>query len=95
MKKVFKNQLHKQSLTRRANLFVCVFGKLRASSDYHKRDWTRDLRSMLCKGFDRKKGFEKDHEMHSGYLLSTTSLETKGIVSRQVWDCKQKQYNVK
>jgi len=55
MKKVFENQLHKQGPTGRANLFACVFGKLRASSDYHKRDRTRDLRSMLFKGFDRKK----------------------------------------
>jgi len=77
IKNVFENQLHKQGPTGRANLFSCVFGKLRASSDYHKRDQTRDLRSMLCKGFDRKKGFEKDHEMHSGYLESRTGLETK------------------
>jgi len=44
---------------RRMVVIACVFGILRASSDYYKRDQTRDLRSMLCKGFDRKKGFEK------------------------------------
>jgi hypothetical protein len=41
-------------------VFACVFAKLRGSSDYYKQDQTRDLRSMLCKGFERKKGFEKE-----------------------------------
>jgi hypothetical protein len=36
---------------------------------------------MLCKGFDRKKGFEKGHEMHSGYLENMTGLETKKALS--------------
>jgi hypothetical protein len=58
MKKVFENQLLKQGPTGRANLFTDVFGKLRASSDYYKQDQTRNLRRMLCKGFDRKR-FEK------------------------------------
>ena len=59
MKKVFENQLNKQGPTGRANLFACVFGKLISSSYYHKRDRTRDLRSMLCNGFDRKKGLKR------------------------------------
>ena len=53
MKRKFENQLHKQGPTERANLFISVSGKLQASSDYYKRDQTRDLRRMLCKGFDR------------------------------------------
>jgi len=49
MKKFFENQLHKQGPTGHANLFTCVFGKLRASSNYYKRDQTR-FHDMLCKG---------------------------------------------
>jgi len=47
--KVFENQLHKQSPTRHANLFTGVFGKLQASSDYYKRDRTRNLRTCCAK----------------------------------------------
>jgi len=53
MKRKFENQLHKQGPTGHANLFAYFFDQLRASSDYYKRDQTRDLRRMLCKGFDR------------------------------------------
>jgi len=73
-------------------LFACVFSKLRASSDYYKRDRTRDLRSMLCKGFDRKKGLKKeprdalkllreqDEFVNKRHCLSTgLRLQTKAI----------------
>ena len=56
--KVFKNQMHNQGPTRRANLFTDVIGKLQASSDYYKRDRTRNL--MTCCGIVLI-------EIHSGY----------------------------
>jgi len=49
LKKVLKNQLHKHCPTGSANLFTGVFGKLRASYDYNKRDRTRNLRTCCAK----------------------------------------------
>jgi len=49
MKKVLKNQSHKQGPTGRANLFIRVFGKLRASYDYYKRGRTRNPRTCCAK----------------------------------------------
>jgi hypothetical protein len=45
----FENQLHKQGPTRHANLFTGLFGKLRVSSDYYKRDRTRNLTTCCAK----------------------------------------------
>ena len=47
--KVFENQLQKQGPIGRANLFTGVFGKLRASFDYYKRDRIRNLRTCCAK----------------------------------------------
>jgi len=49
MKKKIENQLHKQGPTGRANLFTGVFGKLWASSDYYKRDRTRNPKTCCAK----------------------------------------------
>lgn len=66
-------------------LFTGVFGKLRASSDFYKRDRTRNLRTCCAKVLIKKKRFEKRHEMHLGYLESRTDFRVKkGTVSRQV-----------
>ena len=64
--------------TKSIELFTCVFGKLRASSDYYKRDWTRNLRTCCAKVLIEKNVWKKGHEMHSGYLESRTGFEAKG-----------------
>jgi len=72
-KKVFENQLHRQGPTGCANLIACVLGKLRVSSDFYKRDRTRDLKTRCAKVF-----IKKGHKMHSGCLERRTGLEIKG-----------------
>jgi len=57
LKKVLKNQLQKQGPTGCANLFTGVFGKLRASSDYNKRDRTWNLRTCCAKVLIKKRVF--------------------------------------
>jgi len=42
-------EILKADLTGCANLFTGVFGKLRASYDYYKRDRTRNLRTCFAK----------------------------------------------
>jgi len=76
---ILKNQLHKQGPTRRANLFTSVFGKLRTSFDYNKRDRTRNLTTCYANVLIGKKVFDrkKCREMHSGYIESRTSFEGK------------------
>jgi len=47
--KSFENQLHKQGLIGRTNLFTGFFSKLRASSDYYKRDRAINLKTCCAK----------------------------------------------
>ena len=47
-KKFLENQLHKQGHNGRADLFTGVFGKLRSSFDYYKRDRTRNLKTCCA-----------------------------------------------
>ena len=67
-------------------VFTGGFGKRRASSDYNKRDRTRNLRTHCAKVLIEKRVFDrKGREMHTGYLESRTGFEVKkGTVSRQV-----------
>jgi hypothetical protein len=57
-------------------VFIVVFGKLRASSDYYKRDRTRNLRTCCAKVLI-KNSLKKGHEMQSGYLESRTCFRIK------------------
>jgi len=69
LKKVLKNQLHKQDPTGRTNLFIGVFGKLGASSDYNKRYRTRNLRTCCAKVLIEKRVFDRKRPRNAFKLL--------------------------